>query len=270
MHEGKLGIGIGGGLKFRQRLIVLLEIQMILADKQPVFGRTVADLDQLPGGAVVEFLTVRAVSRIRQYVQVRQLPGFLRPERFQRGRGIGPAVAQKNSRVPADSGAAAHPAGRAPPIRTARIALSEIHSAGSTRDRYSAGFPRPAASGARPDAAFPEPSSTACAACRPRPDWRRLLPIAGPRPEPGGSRAPLHRVDRGSERPARAEKSAPDSLRARVRTPRAAPWPPPQANLGAGIAAAALAASSKTKHRIVIRALDTGFTLCCSVRQCTL
>ena len=27
---------------------------------------------------------------------------------------------------------------------------------------------------------------------------------------------------------------------------------------------------SKTKHRPVIRALDTGFTLCCSVRQCSL
>ena len=54
VHEGKLGIGIGGGFKFRQCLIVLLEIQMILADKQPVFRRTVADLDQLPGSTVIE------------------------------------------------------------------------------------------------------------------------------------------------------------------------------------------------------------------------
>ena len=56
VHKGKLGIRIGGRLKFLQRLIVLLQIQMIFPNEELVFRRTVSDLDQLRGGAVVEFL----------------------------------------------------------------------------------------------------------------------------------------------------------------------------------------------------------------------
>ncbi len=37
VHERKLGIGVGGGLKFRQGGVVLLEIQIVFSDKEMVF-----------------------------------------------------------------------------------------------------------------------------------------------------------------------------------------------------------------------------------------
>ncbi len=64
MHEGKLGIRLGRGLKLFQRRIVLVEIEMIFADEEMIFRRAVAEFDQLRGGAVVEFLAASPVSRV--------------------------------------------------------------------------------------------------------------------------------------------------------------------------------------------------------------
>ena len=68
---------------------------MISSDEEMVFRRAVADLDQLRGGAVVEFLSSGAVSGIREHVKIGQLARFLRPERLQRARGIGPAFGEE-------------------------------------------------------------------------------------------------------------------------------------------------------------------------------
>ncbi len=95
MHKRKLRIGRGGGLKFRQGQVVLLEIQMIFPDKEMVLRRALAEFDQLRRGAVVQIFFPCPMGRIRKHIQVRKLPRFLRPERLQRGGCIGPALGKK-------------------------------------------------------------------------------------------------------------------------------------------------------------------------------
>ena len=58
-------------------------------------GRTLAGLDELRRGFFVQLFLTGAVGGDRKHVQITQLPGFLRPERLQRVRGIRPALRKK-------------------------------------------------------------------------------------------------------------------------------------------------------------------------------
>src|SRR5690348_2594747 len=65
---------------------------MIFADEKMVFRRAVAEFDQLRRGPIVEVFHFGPVGRNREYVKVSQLRGFLRPERFEGIRRIGPPL----------------------------------------------------------------------------------------------------------------------------------------------------------------------------------
>jgi hypothetical protein len=45
MHERKIGIGLGRGLKIGDRQIILIEVEMIFPDEEMVLGRIISQLN---------------------------------------------------------------------------------------------------------------------------------------------------------------------------------------------------------------------------------
>jgi len=56
---------------------------------------TIAELDEFFGGSVVEFFAARAMGSVGKHLQIGQVTRFLRPERFQGGVVVGPALGKK-------------------------------------------------------------------------------------------------------------------------------------------------------------------------------
>lgn len=95
VHEGKLGIGFGGGFKFRLGLIVLLKIEMIFSQEEMVFRSAISDLYQLFRSPVVEVFVSGAMGSIRKHIQIGKLSRFLGPQRFESRNSAGPALGEE-------------------------------------------------------------------------------------------------------------------------------------------------------------------------------
>src|ERR1700733_3611407 len=68
---------------------------MCLPHEEMELRRAFADFNKLRRGFLVQFFSAGAVSRDGKYIKITQMSGFLRPERLQRARCIGPALGKE-------------------------------------------------------------------------------------------------------------------------------------------------------------------------------